>query len=83
MSFLQDNLPSEFYKALELKSSTKLTPIEIKYASYIFLGFDNQQLTHLLKADPNTVRKNKYRLKKKLNLSKNDDLKLYKTRIML
>jgi DNA-binding CsgD family transcriptional regulator len=35
---------------------------------------DNLQIANTLKADPNTVRKTKYRLKQKFGLTKENDL---------
>jgi len=64
----------DFFKALKELAQSKLTYLDMKYACYIYLNMDNQQIAKALKADPNTVRTTKYRLKKKFGLNKDEDL---------
>ncbi|MCD9854839.1 LuxR C-terminal-related transcriptional regulator [Epilithonimonas sp. JDS] len=68
------NVHPNFYKRLNDLSKIKLTNLDLKYAAYIYLNMDNQQISNILKADPNTVRVTKYRLKQKLGLTKDQDL---------
>ncbi|SEH32486.1 tetratricopeptide repeat protein [Chryseobacterium culicis] len=63
-----------FYNRINEVSKSKLTNLDLKYATYIYLNLDNLQISNILKADPNTVRITKYRLKQKLGLKKEDDL---------
>ncbi|WP_317168975.1 tetratricopeptide repeat protein [Chryseobacterium shigense] len=67
----------DFFKSLASKSTAKLSNLDMKYAAYIYMNMDNQQIANILKADPNTVRVAKYRLKQKMGLSKNDDLRSF------
>ncbi|WP_343612070.1 transcriptional regulator [Chryseobacterium oranimense] len=67
----------DFFKSLASKSTAKLSNLDMKYAAYIYMNMDNQQIANILKADPNTVRVAKYRLKQKMGLGKNDDLRSY------
>ncbi|WP_080777848.1 helix-turn-helix transcriptional regulator [Chryseobacterium phocaeense] len=67
----------DFFKALASKSVAKLSNLDMKYAAYIYMNMDNQQIANILKADPNTVRVTKYRLKQKIGLGKNDDLRSF------
>lgn len=67
----------DFFKALASKSAAKLSNLDMKYAAYIYMNMDNQQIANILKADPNTVRVTKYRLKQKIGLGKNDDLRSF------
>lgn len=70
-----------FFAQLKKKSAQALTPLDLKYAALIYLHQDNRQISNFLKSDINTVRVNKYRLKKKLGLTKTDDLEDYIHRI--
>ncbi|MBB4806363.1 DNA-binding CsgD family transcriptional regulator [Chryseobacterium defluvii] len=63
-----------FFKRLKELSKTKLTNLDLRYAAYIYLNLDNQQISNALKADPKTVKVTKYRLKQKIGLNKEDDL---------
>ncbi|UCA61795.1 hypothetical protein KB553_09775 [Chryseobacterium rhizoplanae] len=63
-----------FYDRMQKLSKTKLTHQDLKYAAYIYLNMDNLQISNTLKVAPATVRVNKYRLKQKLGLGKEDDL---------
>ncbi|AYZ12852.1 tetratricopeptide repeat protein [Chryseobacterium arthrosphaerae] len=66
-----------FYNRINEVSESKLTNLDLKYATYIYLNLDNVQISNVLKADPNTVRTTKYRLKQKLGLKKEDDLQQF------
>ncbi|MCW3161780.1 helix-turn-helix transcriptional regulator [Chryseobacterium oryctis] len=66
-----------FYKKLDEIAKGKLTNLDVKYASFIYLNMNNQQISNILKADPNTVRISKHRLKQKLGLSKEQDIRLF------
>jgi len=72
-----ENIDSSYIQRLRDSSSEKLTNTELKYAIYIYLNMDNQQISNIMKSDPNTVRINKYRLKQRLGLTKEQDLKEY------
>lgn len=69
-----EEIHPNFFKRLKEQAKTKLSPLDLKYASYIYLNMDNQQISNVLKADPKTVRVTKYRLKLKLGLTKDDSL---------
>lgn len=66
-----------FFKKLSELSRTKLSSQDLKYAAYIYLNMDNQQIANILKVDPKTVRVTKYRLKQKMGLGKEEDLKIF------
>lgn len=63
-----------FFKRLKELTKAKLSNLDLKYASYIYLNMDNQQIANILKADPKTVRVTKYRLKLKFGLTKDESL---------
>ncbi|MCA5004836.1 sigma-70 RNA polymerase sigma factor region 4 domain-containing protein [Sphingobacterium bovistauri] len=71
---IHENIHPKFFQKLNELSKQKLTSLDLKYASFIYLNMDNQDIANILKIDINTVRVTKYRLKIKLGLSKNEDL---------
>ena len=66
-----------FFKRLNEISKRKLSSQDLRYASFIYLNMDNQQISTILKMDSNTVRTTKYRLKQKLGLCKDTDLAVF------
>ena len=72
-NLLKDIHP-EFFKKLEEVAKTKLTNLDIKYASFIYLNIDSQQIAKMMNVELTTVRMNKYRLKQKLNIGKEQHL---------
>ena len=73
---LQDFNP-QFYKQLQQKANDKLTPLDLKYCACIYMKMSSKEMADVFNVEPRTIRVNKYRLKQKLNLSKDDDLSLY------
>lgn len=47
-----------------------LTPNEIKLCAYIRIGMSSKQIAQMLNLSPESVNKNRYRLRKKLGLEK-------------
>lgn len=66
-----DKLSNAFYDHLKTYASD-LTKTEIKLATMIRLGFNNQKIAMLQNIDLNSVHQSRYKLKKKLNI--NEDL---------
>ena len=65
----------QFYKQLhEQAKPNKLSSNDMKYCAYISLRMNNKELANIMNVEYNTVVSQKYRLKKKLNLSENEDL---------
>jgi DNA-binding CsgD family transcriptional regulator/tetratricopeptide (TPR) repeat protein len=77
-----EQIHPSFFKKLHSHAKSKLTTLDLKYASYIYLNMDNQQIANILKAETNTVRTTKYRLKQKLGLGKEVDLQLFLQNMM-
>lgn len=67
----------EFIEALQKHGNYKLTQLDIKYCSYMKLNLSTKQMSNLLHVEPSSVRMNKYRLKQKLNLNKEQDLIIF------
>ncbi|MCE7040150.1 hypothetical protein [Dyadobacter sp. CY312] len=70
-----------FFKTLNEKAQQKLTPLDLKYCTYIHLDMDTKQIATLLSVEPKSVRMTKYRLKQKLNLDKDEELGDYLRRM--
>jgi len=54
-----------------------LTPIDLKYCCYIKMNMSNDDIGNLLGINQESVRTHKYRLKKKMSLDKDQDLRKY------
>ncbi len=72
--FRIQELHPNFFKTLNEHSKQKLTPLDLKYCSYIYLGLDTKQIATILNIEPKSVRMTKYRLKQKFSLVKEDEL---------
>ena len=75
-SILQDVHPNLFNRLNDV-SKNKLSNQDMKYAAYIYLKMDNIQIANLMKVDPKTVRMTKYRMKQKIGLEKEIDLRTF------
>lgn len=64
----------EFYNKLQAKARQKLTTLELKYCVYIYMKMPSKEMADLLYVELKTIRMNKYRLKQKLGLGKDEDL---------
>lgn len=63
-----------FFKNVHERAVQKLTPLDLKYCAYLYLGMDTRQMAGLLHVEPKSVRMTKYRLKQKFDLDKDTDL---------
>jgi len=54
-----------------------LTPIDLKYCCYIKMNMSNDHIGNLLGINQESVRTHKYRLKKKMSLPREQDLRTY------
>lgn len=52
----------------------QLTQLEQKLAAYIRLGLSTSQIAQMLNVTPESIRSNRYRLRKKLGLDKNENI---------
>ncbi|WP_312323329.1 hypothetical protein [Soonwooa sp.] len=80
---MHEEVHPQLFKKLNETSKGKLTTQDLKYASYIYLNMDNQQIANLLKVEVKTVRMTKYRLKIKLGLDKEIDLQSFIQNLIL
>ena len=58
-----------------------LSDTEIRHCVLMRLHLQTKEIAHILHIDPRSVQASRYRIKKKMNLSENDDLKKYLTSI--
>jgi len=65
------------YAHLQKQANNKLTPLDLKYCRMIYLKMTSKEMADLLQVDPKTIRVTKYRLKQKLNISKEKDLSTF------
>jgi DNA-binding CsgD family transcriptional regulator len=71
-----ENINPAFLKDLSRKYPC-LTNKDLKYCCYLKMNMSNEDIRHVLGINQESVRTHKYRLKKKMTLSKNQDLRLY------
>lgn len=68
------DIQPEFIEKLQTHCNQKLSSLDLKYCTYIKLNLSTKQMATLFHVEPSSIRISKYRLKKKLNLNKNQDL---------
>lgn len=69
-----------FFKTLAGRHPS-LTPKDLKYCCYLSLNLSNNEITRLMGINQESVRTHKYRLKKKMALSKEQNLEQYLIRV--
>ncbi|WP_133228679.1 hypothetical protein [Sphingobacterium corticibacter] len=67
-------LHPNFFNRLNERSIQKLTSLDLKYCTYLYLKMTTKQIAQALHVEPQSVRMFKYRLKQKFGLKKEDDL---------
>lgn len=70
------NINPRFLEVLSRKHPC-LTPKDLKYCCYLKMNMSNEDIRRLLSINSESVRTHKYRLKKKMDLSKEQDLRQY------
>ncbi|WP_323789877.1 hypothetical protein [Psychroserpens sp.] len=71
-----ENINPGFVKKIS-KKHPSLTSKDIKYCCYLKMNMSNDDIRHILGINKESVRTHKFRLKKKLALSKEQDLRTY------
>ena len=71
-----EQINPDFLSSL-IKQFPSLTSIDLKYCCYMLLNMSNDDIRRLLGINQESVRTHKYRLKKKMFLPKNQDLKSF------
>ena len=70
-------LHPDFFNRLNEKAVQKLTPLDLKYCTYLYLKMSTKQIAQVLHVEPQSVRMFKYRLKQKFGLGKEEDLERF------
>lgn len=76
-----ENVHPRFFKHIK-EIHPDITPSELKMAAYIRIGFGNKEIAQVSNLAISTVKKSVNRLKKKLNLAPEDDLRNYIFRLV-
>lgn len=63
-------LHPDFFNRLNEKAVQKLTSLDLKYCTYLYLKMSTKQIAQILHVEPQSVRMFKYRLKQKFGLGK-------------
>lgn len=71
-----ESIESGFINELA-KKHPSLTPTDLKYCCYLKMNMSNNDIKNLIGINQESVRTHKYRLKKKMRLKKNQDLRTY------
>ncbi len=77
IDFYSNQLSDEnvaFFKKLKEKSKDTLTTLDQKYCIYFMNGLETKEIANKLNIEAKSVRMTRYRIKKKLNLTENEDL---------
>ena len=64
---LFEKIHPDFYSKLQEKAKQKLTVLDLKYCTYLFMNLSSKEIANIIAFNPTTVRTTKYRLKIKLN----------------
>ena len=75
-----ENVHPNFFKNIR-EHHPSITPTELKTSAYIKIGFANKEIAHVSNMAPTTVKKNVSRLKKRLGLGPEDDVRDYIMRL--
>ena len=71
-----ENVNPKFIDLLT-KKHPSLTPKDLKYCCYLKMNMSNNDITRILGINQESVRTHKYRLKKKMDVSRNTPLETY------
>ncbi len=80
LDFIQQSLSNTsptFFKTLQERAQQSLTNLDIKYCAYIKMGMSIREISQIMNVEQKSVRMTRYRLKQKLQLSKEEDLDTY------
>jgi tetratricopeptide (TPR) repeat protein len=70
-----ENVHPQFFQNLHKHAVQLLSALDLKYCAYIRMHLSTKEIANLLGIEPKSVRMAQYRLKKKLQLSEDEDLK--------
>ncbi|SFM62625.1 regulatory protein, luxR family [Chitinophaga sp. YR627] len=65
---------ADFFQLLNEKAQRKLTLLDLKLCTYLYLQMDTRQIAQRMHVEAKSVRMSRYRIKQKLGLEKDQDL---------
>ncbi|ACU62587.1 helix-turn-helix transcriptional regulator [Chitinophaga pinensis] len=68
---------ADFFPQLNEKAQRKLTLLDLKLCTYLYLQMDTRQIAQLMHVEAKSVRMSRYRIKQKLGLEKDQDLHVF------
>jgi hypothetical protein len=68
---------ADFFQQLNEKAQRKLTLLDLKLCTYLYLQMDTRQIAQLMHVEAKSVRMSRYRIKQKLGLEKDQDLHVF------
>ncbi len=69
-----ESMDGEFFNKLT-ERNPKLTTLDLKHCAYIKMNIDNYELARILNVEMKSLQMTRYRLKKKLNLTQDENLR--------
>ena len=76
-----ENVHPQFSQRLQNLAGQSLSALDLKYCAYLRMQLSTKEIANLLSIEPKSVRMAQYRLKKKLSLGEDDDLKEFLNRL--
>ncbi len=64
----------DFFNRLQEKANLSLTQLDLKYCGFILMKVTNKEMASQMNVEPKSIRMARYRIKQKLQLSKEEDL---------
>ncbi len=64
----------DFFNRLQEKANHSLTQLDLKYCGFILMKVTNKEMASQMNVEPKSIRMARYRIKQKLQLSKDEDL---------
>jgi DNA-binding CsgD family transcriptional regulator len=64
----------DFFNRLQEKANQSLTQLDLKYCGFILMKVTNKEMAMQMNVEPKSIRMARYRIKQKLQLSKDEDL---------
>lgn len=64
----------EFFQKLQDKAQNSLTQLDLKYCGFMLMKLSNKEIASQMNVEPKSIRMARYRIKQKLQLTKEDDL---------
>jgi hypothetical protein len=64
----------EFFEKLQTQAQNSLTQLDLKYCGFMLMKLSNKEIASQMNVEPKSIRMARYRIKQKLQLTKEEDL---------